>query len=74
MKFKACKNLDFNQDNYDCELVQISNHLGWERKDYDDNIQLCQMCKLRGRLNHPKSCVGKSNAICNSYEEIEIVF
>lgn len=72
MQFKACKHLDFNQDNYSCELVEISNHLGWERLNPEGGVELCQMCKLRGRLNYPQACIGKVNAMCAKYEEIEI--
>lgn len=71
MNFKGCKYLDFNQEKYTCELVNISGHLGWERKTFDGDMQLCQMCKLRGRLNHPESCVGKGNAMCSDYDEID---
>lgn len=73
IKFKGCKHLDFNQENYTCELVGISNHVGWERRDPEGNIQLCQFCKLRGRLNHPEGCIGKENAMCNDYEEVKHV-
>jgi len=71
MKFKACKHLDFDQSKYSCELVGISNHVGWKRKDCDDRIQLCQMCSKRGRLNNPQACIGENNKVCNDYDEIE---
>ena len=71
MEFKGCKNLDFDQEKYTCKLVVISNYEGWERRDVDSNIQLCQFCKLRGRLNNPESCIGKDNAICSDYNEID---
>ena len=71
MKFKGCKHLDFSQDNYMCELVGISKHVGWERRDPEGKLQLCQFCKLRGRLNDPEACIGDGNAMCNDYEEIE---
>lgn len=72
MTFKGCKYLDFNQEDYSCELVGISNHLGWERFDIDGRLQLCQMCKLRGRLNHPEACIGKKNAMCPDYDEVDV--
>lgn len=67
--FKGCKHLNFNQEKFDCELVKIGNHAGWERRDPTGNIQLCQMCDLRGRLNSPTACIGKGNAMCSDYEE-----
>lgn len=69
MKFKACKYLSFDQEKFSCELVQIGTHLGWERIDVDGSVQLCQQCTKRGRLNHPESCIGNKNAMCNDYEE-----
>lgn len=74
INFKGCKNLDFDQEKYTCELVGISNHLGWERRDVDGRIQLCQMCKLRGRLNSASACIGENKAMCNRYEEKEYSF
>lgn len=71
MKFKGCKHLDFNQENYTCKLVGLSSHAGWERRDPEGYIQLCQFCKLRGRLNYPEACIGKDNAMCKDYEEVE---
>lgn len=41
------------------------------KKKYKHGSKLCQFCKLRGRLNHPEGCIGKENAMCNDYEEIE---
>lgn len=69
MKFKGCKHLNFNQDEFSCELVQIGNHLGWERFDPTGELQLCQQCNLRGRLNHPQACIGEHNKMCSEYEE-----
>lgn len=62
----------FIQDNYSCELVSISDHLGWERLDPEGKVQLCQFCKLRGRLNSPEACIGKQNALCGDYEEAKM--
>lgn len=69
--FKACKHLIFDQSRLTCELVGISNHLGWERRDPEGRLQLCQFCELRGRLNYPQACIGKNRALCHEYEEIE---
>lgn len=74
IKFKGCKFLDYDENKYICELVGISNHAGWERRDFEGRIQLCQMCQKRGRLNNPQACIGKENAMCNDYEEIEHLF
>lgn len=69
MEFKACKHLSFDQEKFNCELTQVSNHLGWERIDPTGQLQLCQQCNLRGRLNHPEACIGEKNAVCSEYEE-----
>ena len=69
MEFKACKFLSFDQNKFSCELTMISNHLGWERFDPDGNLQLCQMCTKRGRLNHPEACIGNKNKMCHEYED-----
>lgn len=67
--FKACKHLSFNQEEFTCELVKVGSHLGWERFDPKGHLQLCQQCKLRGRLNSVDSCIGKEHAACHEYEE-----
>lgn len=74
MKFKACKYLSFDQEKFSCELTQISNHLGWERRDLVGNLQLCQQCTRRGRINDPQGCIGEDRAWCSDYDEKEFVF
>lgn len=75
MKFNACKNLDFNKDNYICNLSSLFNNNQvkpvWERKDLDGVLQLCQFCKLRGRLNHPEACLDITKKMCFDYEDFE---
>lgn len=68
-EFKACKHLSFDEEKFSCELVQISNHLGWERVDPMGEFHLCQQCTRRGRINDPQGCIGQNNAWCNDYDE-----
>lgn len=74
MEFKACKFLSFDHDKYSCELVRIGNHLGWERRNPDGQIELCEQCTKCGRINDPCGCIGKKNAWCSDYVETEISF
>ena len=74
IKFKACKYLDFDQSKYSAKLVQICNHIGWERRDPDGNIQLCQFCSKRGRLNNPEQCIKEVNKACSDYESEDFSF
>lgn len=71
--FKGCKQLDFEQNYVQCKLVQIANHICWERLvlPYEDAPRLVQFCKLRGRLNSPFNCVN-GNRQCSEYNEVEI--
>jgi len=76
LKFTACKHLDFDQSRYSGpKLAPIRSggvtKLVWERKDVDDNLQLCQFCKLCARLNGPEYCLDLRNAECSDYEEFE---
>lgn len=71
MKFTACKHLNFNEEDFSIELVKVANHLGWERRDPVGDLQLCQQCNLRGRINHPQGCIGKERAMCSDYEDKE---
>lgn len=79
IKFKGCKELDFDREKYNAEVVivglstQRTNHACWERRDPRGQMQLCQFCKLRGRLNSSVACIGKENAVCHEYEEVTIV-
>lgn len=71
MKFTACKHLSFDQEKFSSELVQVTSHLAWERRDPDGNLQLCQQCTLRGRINSVQGCIGKTRSQCNEYEDKE---
>jgi hypothetical protein len=77
IKFTACKHLDFDASKYTAKLALIgigsggTTKLVWERKDIDDNLQLCQFCKLNGRHNFPDACLDDLHKDCNSYEDFE---
>lgn len=73
MKFTACKYLSFEQEKFSSDLVQIANHLGWERRDPEGVLHLCQQCTLRGRINNPQGCIGKERAQCSEYEDKEFI-
>jgi hypothetical protein len=72
--FKGCKQLDFEPNYINCELVQIANHVCWERLvvPYENAPRLVQFCKLRGRLNNHFSCVN-GNKQCSEYNEVDII-
>lgn len=71
MTFTACKHLSFDKEKFSIQLVQISDHLGWERFNPEGELQLCQQCTLRGRINDPQGCIGKDRAKCSEYEDRE---
>jgi hypothetical protein len=74
IRFTACENLDFDRTRYTAKLALISSggvtKLVWERKDPDGNLQLCQFCKLRGRLNGPEQCL-ENKQVCGDYKDFE---
>lgn len=70
----TCKHLDYEKENYpSCTLEQLSyrgtTQLVWDRRKPDGDFQLCQFCKLRGRLNNAEACLCKQDAMCSEYEE-----
>jgi len=74
INFKACKHLDFDQSKYSAKLVGISTFIGWERIDSYGELQLCQFCSKRGRLNDPEACIGEKNKMCSEYEPEDFNF
>lgn len=73
IKFNACEHLDFDEKKYSISLAVISSggmaKLVWERKSIDNELQLCQFCKLIGRLSSPEACLSEKYKMCNDYKE-----
>ena len=75
METRACKHLDYDENKYvsNCNISGLGfDKFVWERKDIDGNLQLCQFCSKRGRLNSPEACTSKQHARCSDYDEAEI--
>jgi hypothetical protein len=75
IKFTACESLDFDQSKYSANLSKIASgnqtKLVWERKDPDGDLQLCQFCKKRGRVNYTEGCLNSNSAMCHDYADYE---
>jgi len=71
IEFEGCEQLNFSDDyKKSCRLQQLgSGHLFWMRNKIWGDPRMVQFCKLRGRLNHPESCLKKENAVCSEYKE-----
>lgn len=75
IKFKACKQLDFD-DNYTAEKNLIESYgetkVCWDRPVIDDSYpRLVQFCKTRGRMNNPEMCLCETTKQCSDYKEFE---
>ena len=70
MQVAACKHLSFDQDRYTANLAYIQgDKVVWERHDPSGQLQLCQFCTFRGRINNPLGCLSQGAAQCSDYEE-----
>lgn len=76
VEFAACEHLDFGPDsNYlHChkQLLAASDrktYVFWLRDTHGDPDLpgMVQFCTLRGRLNHPTSCLSPNRAECSLY-------
>lgn len=71
IEFKACEHLDFS-DSYTAEKNLINSYgetkVCWNRPVIDSSYpSLVQFCKLRGRLNHPESCLCDKLSQCSDF-------
>jgi hypothetical protein len=78
MKAIGCKNLTYDETQYanSCSVSGLSDeHAVWERHG-PNGFQLCQYCKLRGRINGADSCTTENKKQCNEFEsyEHEVIF
>lgn len=75
MRITACKHLDYS-DNYTAkkEIIKDGNAIKvfWNRKVInEEDPNMVQFCKLRGRLNNPFACTTEDRAKCRDYLEFE---
>jgi len=73
-RFLGCKHLDYEGNYVDCTKEYFSGvGVAWIRHNapYPEAPEVVQFCKLRGRLNHMAACIGKCNAQCYEYEEVD---
>jgi len=74
IRFRGCKHLDYGDNFTNCTKENFSGILvAWMRHDIRnlEAPKVVQFCKLRGRLNQLAACIGKCNAQCALYDEVE---